>query len=252
MSVKALILRGPGTNCDHETEHALAEAGAATERVHIHRFLDEAEPRRLDEFDLLVLPGGFSYADDISAGRVFANKLRFGLGDALNAFVAAGKPVLGICNGFQILMETGVLQLDPRSRSASLGHNDSGRFECRWTRLQVDRGSRCRLLEGLDDFVAWPVAHAEGKFVCSPEVLAALEGAGRVALRYGDEHARYPENPNGSVGRVAGLCDESGLVLGLMPHPERSLARRDDPSSAVGGRRLFENLVKVAGERASS
>lgn len=244
--VKALVLRGPGSNCDHETEFALSKAGAEARRVHVNRLLDpQREDQRLGHYDLLVIPGGFTYADDIAAGRVLANKLRFHLKGELDAFIAAGKPVLGICNGFQILLDLGLLNVT-ETRSASLTFNDSGRFECRWSRLKVNKKSPCRFLEGLDDEVVYPVAHGEGKFVTTAESLSALESGERVVFRYGS--SEYPENPNGSHGDIAGICDSTGLILGLMPHPERAQANRKDAHMMAMGQRVFENLVGVAGE----
>ncbi|MDF1661537.1 MAG: phosphoribosylformylglycinamidine synthase I [Planctomycetota bacterium] len=244
--LKALVLRGPGSNCDHETEFALAKAGAAAIRVHVNRLLNpEHETHRLDHYDLLVIPGGFTYADDIAAGRVLANKLRFHLKPQLDAFIAAKKPVLGICNGFQILLDLGLLNVS-KQRSASLSFNDSGRFECRWSKLKVNKKSPCQFLRGLDNEVVYPIAHGEGKFVTTPESLAALEAENRVVFRY--SASSYPENPNGSHGDIAGICDSTGLILGLMPHPERAQSNRKDPHMMAMGQKIFENLVSVAGE----
>lgn len=244
--LKALVLRGPGSNCDHETEFALAKAGADPKRVHVNRLLNpEDDSHRLDHYDLFVIPGGFTYADDIAAGRVLANKLRFHLKSQLEAFIAAGKPVLGICNGFQILLELGLLNVTGE-RSASLSFNDSGRFECRWSKLKVDKKSACKFLRGLDKEVVYPIAHGEGKFVTTRESLAALEAENRVVFRYSSSD--YPANPNGSHGDIAGICDSTGLILGLMPHPERAQSNRKDPHMMAMGQKIFENLVSVAGE----
>lgn len=241
---RALVLRAPGSNCDHETEFALERAGAAAERVHINRFL--AGERRLDEFDLLVIPGGFTFADDIAAGRVLTNKLRTRLWEPLQEFVAAGRPTLGICNGFQILLQLGLLQ-PTEGGLATLSFNDSGRFECRWSRIRVGDAERCPALAGLGPELSYPVAHGEGKLIVSSEGLASLEAEGRIAFRYATESlGEYPANPNGSAGDIAGLCDKTGRILGLMPHPERALARRREPAVAAAGLKLFENLVAMS------
>jgi phosphoribosylformylglycinamidine synthase subunit PurQ / glutaminase len=241
---KALVLRGPGSNCDHETEFALQEAGADVQRVHVNRLLDPKQPGlSFEQFDLLVIPGGFTYADDIAAGRVLANKIRYHLKESLEKFIAAGKPVLGICNGFQILLELGLLTI-VEERSASLTFNDSGRFECRPQKLTVNKDSHCKFLEGLADVVDYPIAHGEGKFVTTEASLKALEEDKRIVFRYHvDTAGQYPQNPNGSHGDIAGICDATGRLMGLMPHPERALSYRKDPKAMAMGRKLFENLV---------
>jgi phosphoribosylformylglycinamidine synthase subunit PurQ / glutaminase len=244
--VQALVLRGPGSNCDHESEFALNQAGAKARRVHINRLLDPDSEESLDRYDLLLIPGGFTYADDIAAGRVMANKMKYHLRGSLDKFIAAGKPVLGICNGFQILLELGLLNVLPE-RTASLTFNDSGKFECRWSRLRVNKQSPCLFLDGLDDVVTYPVAHGEGKFVTTRESLLALEENQRVVFRYKvDSPGQFPENPNGSHGDIAGICDASGRILALMPHPERALSFRKDRHGMAMGQRLFDNLVAVA------
>lgn len=258
----ALVLRTAGTNCDAETVRALEQAGARPLLVHADRLA--AEPSRLDEVALLVLPGGFSHGDDIAAGRVFGFELRLALGERLRAFVARGGYVLGICNGFQVLVDTGLLdppapdrsQPQRRDREIALGPNASGRFECRWVRLVAER-SRCSWLEpGYQ--LPCPVAHAEGRFaVRCEQTLRRLESEGRIALRYAGATSSppgYPDNPNGSAGAVAGLCDGTGRVLGLMPHPERNLTpwnhplwTRLGPREEGEGAGFFRRLVAAAG-----
>lgn len=249
MSPRALVLRAPGSNCDHESAFALEQAGAKAERVHINRFLSPGGPK-LGDFDLAVIPGGFTFADDIAAGRILAGKLRLKLRASLEDFVAAGRPLVGICNGFQILLELGLLipfASDGAPR-ADLSANDSGRFECRWTRLRVEAGCPSPYLKSLPDELSYPSAHAEGRLSLSEEALAELEGRGGVAFRYATpEPGSYPENPNGSVADIAGLCDGSGRILGLMPHPERALAARRRPQDRAAGLRFFENIVAAAG-----
>ena len=258
---RVLILRAPGTNCDEETAHAFALAGGAAKRWHVNRALEE--PRRVLDFQVLCIPGGFSYGDDIAAGRIFGNQLEHHLAETLSTFRDAGKLILGVCNGFQVLLKTNLLATaDERGPTATLTLNDSGRFEARWVRLGVEPAN-CVFLQGFGEIVL-PVAHAEGKFVArDADVLAELERNGRVVLRYlphdqsGPGRPRlaaavpYPDNPNGAMGDVAGICDATGRVLGLMPHPERFVdptqhpqwTRR--PTSDVGdGLRLFQNAVR--------
>jgi phosphoribosylformylglycinamidine synthase len=210
-----------------ETQFAWEQAGARAERVHINRLIED--PKRLANYQILTIPGGFSYGDDIAAGKIFANQLVHHLADVVQEFLAADRLVLGICNGFQVLVKCGLLpgSADGRpalSQTATLTNNDSGKFEDRWVHLATTTG-RCAFLkkgERLD----LPVAHGEGKFVPAAGLpLAALEAAGQVVLRYvgpdGNSGAGYPWNPNGSAGDVAGICDPTGRILGLMPHPER-------------------------------
>jgi phosphoribosylformylglycinamidine synthase len=252
LSPRALILRAPGTNCDHETAHAFERAGAIARRVHVRALA--ARPALADDFQILCIPGGFSYGDDIASGRIFALELKCRLADALAKFRDRGGLVLGICNGFQVLLQTGLLLADPRSGAAlaSLAHNDSGRFVDRWVHLRATPG-RCVFLQGMDRFEL-PVAHGEGRFVMrSPEDLAACDAAGQLVLRYAADAAGAATNPNGASLDVAGACDETGRILGLMPHPERFIdavqhpawSGRLDPLAAGAGLTLFANAVRA-------
>lgn len=253
-----LVLRSPGANCDEETAEAWRLAGAAAERVHVNRLLEH--PELLDGFQVLCLPGGFSYGDDLAAGRVLGNQLRRTLAQPLQRFRDAGKLVLGICNGFQVLMQTGLLDLDDdQGPQATLSWNDHGRYEARWVMLRVTPGD-CVFLRGLEQ-VAMPIAHAEGNLTVRDEAaLKALTARGRVVIQYADAQGQpteaFPANPNGAVAGVAGLTDSTGRVLGLMPHPERFLyatqhpqwtrqkaAGEVDPKGEGSGLRLFRNAV---------
>jgi phosphoribosylformylglycinamidine synthase I len=258
---RVLILRAPGTNCDVETAFAFETAGGLAQVLHINRVLEN--PQFFSESQVLCLPGGFSYGDDVAAGRILANQICHHLTDALQQFRADGKLILGICNGFQVLVKAGMLLAKDNSPEtmnctdslATLTWNDSGVFEDRWVQLAAS-GDKSPLLRGIDSMYL-PVAHAEGKFVTrSQEVLRQLEAEGQLVLRYTDpaspedKQVAYPHNPNGSQQAVAGLCDETGRVLGLMPHPERHIDRTQHPrwtrgeAATVGdGLAMFRNAV---------
>jgi len=263
MKPRALVLRAAGSNCDLETQHALEFAGAQAERVHVNRLLER--PAQLGEVDLLAIPGGFTYGDDLGAGRILGLKLEQQLADAVRALVERGGLVIGICNGFQVLVKAGLL---PGSEGvqACLAPNASGKFEARWTRLQVGT-SRSPWLEP-GDVLDLPVAHAEGRLVLGDSSqLAKLQQADQVAMRYvspsdgaagvagtlGTSPAGYPASPAGSTDDVAGLIDATGRILGLMPHPERNVEPWHRPGWTRGagegasgpnaGRRLFERGV---------
>ncbi len=257
---RILILRAPGANCDLETEYALACAGGRAERWHVNRLLET--PRQLADYQILCIPGGFSYGDDVAAGRILGNQLRHHLADCLQEFKAAGKLILGICNGFQILLKSGVLLplAEDFTGPATLAWNASGKFEDRWVPLVVS-SSKSVFFAGIESMYL-PVAHAEGKFVPRDEAqLRSLEAGGQIVLRYGTSAkangplpmsptVAYPDNPNGSLADVAGICDETGRVCGLMPHPERHIDPTQHPRWTRGplpetgdGLRVFENAV---------
>jgi phosphoribosylformylglycinamidine synthase len=261
-SPRVLVLRSPGTNCDEETAEAFRLAGAATERLHVNRVLES--PSLLEDFQALCVPGGFSYGDDISAGRVLGNQLRLKLSDPLKRFRDDGKLVLGVCNGFQVLVKTGLLDIeDDAGPLATLTWNDHGRYEARWVHLKATPGE-CVFLRGVER-LELPIAHAEGKIAVRDDAaLDALVSQGRVVLRYcaadGGEPNGFPENPNGATANAAGLTDSTGRVLGLMPHPERFLfatqhpqwtrkraAGGFDPHGDGGGLKLFRNAVEYFG-----
>lgn len=247
---RILILRAPGTNCDQETAHAFSLAGGVTEIMHLNRFLES--PQAAQNAQLLCLPGGFSYGDDIAAGRIFANQIRHHLADALQEFREAGKLVLGICNGFQVLLKTGLLDTDDQQGpTASLTWNPSGRFLDCWVKLE-SIGDRCVFLAGVDQLTL-PIAHAEGRFVARDEqTLDAMEERGQLALRYcSAEQVSSDYNPNASLRDVAGICDRTGRVFGLMPHPERFVDPTQHPKwtrlperEEGEGLQIFRNAVR--------
>ena len=222
----AAILTAPGTNRDPDVAFAMHLAGFATKEVDVRHLDGVVDP--LDSVAAVVVAGGFSYADALGAGRVFALELEDVLEESLRSAVQQGVPILGICNGFQVLVRLGLLP--GGGRRVALGHNDSGEFVCRWVRLEAPP-SRCVWTRGLTDGIDCPIAHGEGRFVCDDETWDGLQANGQIALRYASH------NPNGSRGDVAGICDESGLVLGLMPHPENHVVPRQHPQY---GRRAGE------------
>jgi phosphoribosylformylglycinamidine synthase len=247
-----LILRAPGTNCDHEVQTAFELSGAPSTRVHMNALRDN--PRLLHTHQILVLPGGFSYGDDVAAGKVQALYFEHFLADALRTFRDKEKLILGVCNGFQVLLKAGLLvPPDEDGPLATLAHNDSGRYEDRWIHLQATPG-RCPFLKGIDRMHI-PIGHGEGKFVCRKEWIAkGLDQAGQIVLRYVDasgQRGGYPVNPNGSQDDVAGVCDYSGRALGLMPHPDRHLFPTQHPQwtrqglkTEGDGLQLFRNAVE--------
>jgi phosphoribosylformylglycinamidine synthase len=256
MKPPVCILRTDGTNCDVETAWALEKCGGAPRMVHVNEL--RSGNRKLADFSILVIPGGFSYGDDVHSGKILAVELTSFLRAALADFVARGCPILGICNGFQVLVRTGLL---PHTRlgeiSATLMANDSGRFECRWVRMRIEGDSIfTRGLAG--QTVTYQVAHGEGKFYASPAVLKNLEAGSQVVFRYvdagGSPTAAHPDNPNGSLNAIAGVADPSGLILGLMPHPERLVETTQHPNWRRGsagepdGLPLFKNAVRYARE----
>lgn len=248
----ALILRAPGTNCDHEVQTAFEMVGGRGTRLHLNALREN--PKLLRDYQILVLPGGFSYGDDVGAGKVQALYMQHFLADAMRKFRDADKLILGICNGFQVMLKAGLLMPpDEDGPLATLAHNDSGRYEDRWIHLQATPG-KCPFLKSVSQ-LHLPVGHGEGKFVCRKEWIAqGLEQAGQVVLRYVDgsgNRGGYPVNPNGAQHDIAGVCDATGRALGLMPHPDRHLFPTQHPQwtrhglKAEGdGLQLFRNAVE--------
>ena len=250
---KVLVLRTAGTNCDKETVHAFERAGAHCELLHVNRLL--ADKPHLHEFDILAIPGGFSYGDDIAAGKIEANELRLGLKGEIDKFVSDGKLIIGICNGFQVLVKMGLLPNlgGGEEQEVSLAWNDSDRFEDRWVYLKAGT-NRCVFIEE-GRIIYLPIAHAEGKFVTRDgEMAEKLQENGQIVLRYCDENGNpgpYPVNPNGSVLDIAGICDATGRIFGLMPHPERHMFAYQHPrwtreglKDEGDGMQVFRNAIE--------
>lgn len=273
MKPTALIIQTAGTNCDRELAHAFELAGAQTRTVHVNKLIQE--PAQIESFDLIGFPGGFSYGDDIAAGRIFANRLRHRLYEPLRQARERGVPMIGICNGFQVLVKLGLLP-DPADinadtnstatpqtpfQTATLADNIAGRFIDRWLAMEADEDCVCIWTRGLDTGKSFdlPIAHGEGRLVpASDEVLQRWRQNKQIALRYADG-----QNVNGSVDRIAGICDPTGLILGLMPHPERFINDTQHPQwsrhAASGttlepaGLKFFQNAVgHVLSKTASS
>ena len=253
-SVRVVVLRTAGTNCDIETGYAFEIAGATVDRVHVNRLVDK--PDLLGRYHICALPGGFSYGDDIASGKLLANEIRFGLDQALKQFVRDGKLMLGICNGFQVLVKSGLLPgLEFGSVVATLTDNDSGKFEDRWVHLRA-AAENCAFVKPGESMYL-PVAHGEGKFVADKKTLSELKKRGLIVFRYvgpdGASDAEYPWNPNGSYDDIAGICDPTGRIFGLMPHPERHVAPTQHPrwtreglKDEGDGARIFHNAVAFA------
>lgn len=260
------VIRGPGTNCDIETKDAVEHFGAAADIIHIRRFI--RGEKELSEFDGLLIPGGFSFGDHVRSGAIMGKIIKERFGSQLERFAGEGKPIIGICNGFQILVESGLLPgFDGISNipQAALGKNVSSRFEDRWVYLKnVNRGN-CIFTKGIEGTLRMPVAHGEGKLILPQEkegeYLEMLEDNDQIVFCYAKEDGtpakgKYPENPNGSIADIAGICNPEGTVFGLMPHPERAFYRitypdwtRTGPEGYGDGFHIFKNMVEYVKRR---
>lgn len=257
MKPRVLTLYGQGINCDRETARAFELAGADARRVHVNYLTHNLDS--LDNYDILAVPGGFSYGDDLGAGKILALQMKAGFGDQLQKFVADGKPVIGICNGFQVLTKTGLLpgfDGDYRNQATTLTSNDSGRFEDRWVELLFD-DSPCIFTKDIGR-IQVPVRHGEGKFYAASETIERLGRGRQIVARYADAEGKpagglYPLNPNGSLDDIAGICDPTGLIFGWMPHAEAATHihhhprwtrnRAEAEENAAKARQIFKNAV---------
>ncbi len=248
--MKALVLYGYGINCEHESKNAIEKSGGRADILHLNKVLDN--PRLLEEYNMLFIPGGFSFGDDLGSGKVFANKMKFKLRDELEEFVKADKLVLGICNGFQVLVKMGLLPEPDFNQKVTLIGNDSGHYEDRWVVLKTNKQSPCVFSKGLDYLLA-PVRHGEGKFIPNDDaVLEELKKNNQIVFQYTDKDGKlagFPHNPNGSILNIAGICDKTGRVFGMMPHPEAFNIVENCPYWIRGkvkepmGLRIFKNAV---------
>ncbi len=281
---KVIVLHADGTNRDHEAAQAFVASGAEADIVHINQL--RSKEKRWEAYQILALPGGFTYADALGSGKLWALDLNTYFNEEVRTFVESGKPVIGICNGFQALVKSGILpnqqsavsnqqsavsnqqlaisgQRSAANTTATLTFNAEGHFECRWVTLKP-QSQVCVWTRGLNDLIECPVAHGEGRFLLNdPDDLAVLAAHDQIALLYtradgSAANGAYPINPNGSIGDIAGICNPCGNVLGLMPHPEDHIAAYQHPrwtrverecgESGQSGLRLFENGVKYARE----
>ena len=269
MKPKVLVFKTDGTNCDEELFFAFKTAGGDPKIVHINELRYKKE--NLKSYNILALPGGFSYGDDIVSGKILAVELTSFFSKELKKFIERKDTlIIGICNGFQVLIRTGLLPFRTIGKmQATLTNNDSGHFECRWVNLKIDPNSKCVFLNNRtmqqfnNGFVSFQVAHGEGKFFAEKNIIEKIEKDKLVVFRYVDSQnnptQKYPDNPNGSLNAIAGITDITGRILGLMPHPERFIFREQHPnwrrmatknpftrrSFSEGGQGLpiFENMI---------
>jgi phosphoribosylformylglycinamidine synthase I len=250
--VKVLVIRAPGTNRDGEAVFAFEKAGAEVVLAHVNQLI--RGECNLFDYQIFVIPGGFSYGDDIASGRVLANELKLKFGRDMPEFIDDGRLVMGICNGFQVLVKAGIL---PRVKKGdtprvTLTNNDSGKFECRWVYLGVNQKSPCVFTKGMVSMYV-PVAHGEGKFTGDLRAITEKNIAVYYTDEQGNRNAPYPCNPNGSDKNIAGICDDTGRVFGLMPHPEDHILGMQHPQWTRFGLKklgdcfpMFQNAVKFA------
>lgn len=251
---KVCILRTDGTNCDEELFYAFEKFGGAPDYIHVNQL--RAKSKKLSEFQILALPGGFAYGDDVASGKILAVELISFLKSQLQEFIAKKGLILGICNGFQVLVRTGLLPFGHIGKmEATLAQNESGHFECRWIKLKVEK-SHCVFLPKNDQIIQLPVNHGEGKFYANNQTIRTIEQSDLIFLRYVDQNGKptqkYPANPNGSQNAIAGICDPTGRILGLMPHPEKFVDVTQHPNwrrtkiARPHGTFIFESMIKFA------
>ena len=250
---KVLILRTAGTNCDYETRYAFEKAGAKVDAVHINILL--ANKNLLKDYQILTLPGGFTYGDDVSAGKILANQIKYNLEEDIKTFIHEKKLILGICNGFQALTKAGLLPaIDKQHQEATLTFNDSNKFEDRWVYLKICSNKSIFVKDEEISKIYLPVAHGEGKFVTQDEsILNKITMNHQIVFKYVNEQGEetgYPWNPNGAARNIAGICDPTGQILGMMPHPERHVEPTQHPRWTRNGLKewgegfiIFKNAV---------
>lgn len=256
MTLKALVLYGYGINCENESRYAIEKSGGKADILHLNAVLEK--PKLLEDYNMLMVPGGFSFGDDLGSGKVFGNKMKFRLKEGLEEFISAGKLILGICNGFQVIVKMGLLPEPDFQQRVSLTTNDSGHYEDRWVFLKANTDSPCVFTKGIE-YIYVPVRHGEGKFIPrDDDVLDALGKNRQVVFQYVDDRgelAGFPWNPNGSVRNIAGICDRSGRIFGMMPHPEAFNIVENCPAWVKGaikeplGLRLFKNAAEYMKEK---
>jgi phosphoribosylformylglycinamidine synthase len=252
--IKVIIIRTAGTNCDYELKSAFELCGATVDRIHINELI--SNKNKILAYDILAVPGGFSYGDDIASGKILSNEIKYKLGDNIKKFALSNKPIIGICNGFQVLVKMGLL---PKPKAfeqiSTLSYNDSSKFECRWVYLKTEKingDTKCIWTKNLPDIISLPVAHGEGKFIADKTILREIEENNQVVFRYCDKNgnkADYPLDPNGSLNEIAGICNDKGNIFGLMPHPERYVYKLQHPArqgcndNFGWGKKIFQNAI---------
>jgi len=249
--LKALVLYGYGINCENESKYVIEKSGGHADIVHVNKLLEV--PGMLENYNMLFIPGGFSFGDDLGSGKVFANKMKFRIRDQLDDFIKADKLILGVCNGFQVLVKMGLLPEPDFKQRVSLIENNSGHYEDRWVVLKANKNSPCVFTKGIDYMLA-PVRHGEGKFIPRDDViLEELKRNNQIVFQYTDKNGKlagFPYNPNGSVHNIAGVCDKTGRIFGMMPHPEAFNIVENCPYWVRGkvkepmGLAIFKNAVE--------
>ncbi len=255
MKAKALVLTGYGINCDNESRYAFEKAGGSADIIHINKLIEQ--PKMLEDYNLFFIPGGFSYGDDLGSGKVLGNKIRDKLGSGLLDFYNAGKLIIGVCNGFQVLVKVGLLPVPDFRQRVTLTTNDSGKFEDRWVFLKANENSPCIFTKGMR-MLLLPVRHGEGKLVMDDGIRKEIWAENLAVMQYIGPNgglSGYPYNPNGSVDSIAALCDKSGRIFGLMPHPEAFNIPQNCPYWPLGivkeaaGLAFFRNAIDYLNEK---